>query len=49
MLQHGIKGWLLKNLQEVVKFGHYYKPIITGNIHKQREKELLNYLLYVQS
>lgn len=47
MLQYGICGYLLKNmgveellvaLQQVEKFGYYYTPIITGNIHKQIEK-----------
>ena len=51
MLQYGIKGYLLKNmgaeelliaLQQVVKFGYYYTPIITGNIHKQIEKRIVN-------
>ena len=51
MLQYGIKGYLLKNmgaeelllaLQQVVKFGYYYTPIITGNIHKQIEKRMAN-------
>ena len=51
MLQYGIKGYLLKNigaeelliaLQQVVKFGYYYTPIITGNIHKQIEKRIMN-------
>ena len=51
MLQYGIKGYLLKNmgaeellmaLQQVVKFGYYYTPIITGNIHKQIEKRIAN-------
>ncbi len=49
MLQYGIKGYLLKGidreelltaLQQVVKFGYYYTPIITGNIHKQVEKKI---------
>jgi len=44
MLQYGVKGYLLKTigseelytaLQQVVKFGYYYTPIITQNIHKQ--------------
>jgi DNA-binding NarL/FixJ family response regulator len=48
MLQYGVKGYLLKSigqeellnaLQQVVKFGYYYTPIITGNIHKQVEKK----------
>jgi len=48
MLQYGIKGYLLKSmgldelftaLQQVVKYGYYYTPIITGNIHKQIEKK----------
>jgi DNA-binding NarL/FixJ family response regulator len=43
MLQYGVKGYLLKSigaeelliaLQHVVKFGYYYTPIITSNIHK---------------
>ncbi len=47
MLQYGVTGYLLKGigqeellnaLQQVVKFGYYYTPIITGNIHKQIEK-----------
>lgn len=51
MLQYGIKGYLLKNmgaeellnaLQQVVKFGYYYTPIITGNIHKQIEQRIIN-------
>ncbi len=49
MLQYGVKGYLLKGigkeellnaLQQVVKYGYYYTPIITGNIHKQIEKRL---------
>lgn len=49
MLQYGIKGYLLKNisseelntaLNQVVKFGYYYTPIITGNIHKHIEKKI---------
>ncbi len=49
MLQYGVKGYLLKNigaeelftaLQQVVKFGYYYTPIITGNIHRQIEKKI---------
>ena len=49
MLQYNITGYLLKNigaeelhmaLQQVVKFGYYYTPIITGNIHKQIEKRI---------
>lgn len=48
MLQYGIKGYLLKSigldelftaLQQVAKYGYYYTPIITGNIHKQIEKK----------
>ena len=48
MLQYGVKGYLLKSisseelliaLQQVVKFGYYYTPIITGNIHKQVEQK----------
>ncbi len=48
MLQYGVKGYLLKNigseelftaLQQVVKFGYYYTPIITQNIHKQLQEE----------
>ena len=48
MLQYGIKGYLLKSigeeelqtaLQQVVKFGYYYTPIITSNIHKHVEKK----------
>ncbi|HXS55130.1 MAG TPA: response regulator transcription factor [Hanamia sp.] len=51
MLQYGVKGYLLKSvgaeelltaLQQVVKFGYYYTPIITGNIHKQIEKRIAN-------
>jgi DNA-binding NarL/FixJ family response regulator len=51
MLQYGVKGYLLKNisseelhmaLEQVVKYGYYYTPIITGNIHKQIEKRLIN-------
>ncbi len=47
MLQYGVKGYLLKSigseelltaLEQVVKYGYYYTPIITGNIHKQIEK-----------
>ncbi len=50
MLQYGVKGFLLKNisseelhtaLEQVVKFGYYYTPIITGNIHKHIEKKIL--------
>ena len=49
MLQYGVKGYLLKGigkdefknaLEQVVKFGYYYTPIITSNIHKQIEKKL---------
>ncbi|MEO6232679.1 MAG: response regulator transcription factor [Ferruginibacter sp.] len=49
MLQYGVKGYLLKSigaeelltaLQQVVKFGYYYTPIITGNLHRQIEKKL---------
>ncbi len=49
MLQYGVKGYLLKGigkeellnaLQQVVKYGYYYTPIITGNIHKQIEKKM---------
>jgi DNA-binding NarL/FixJ family response regulator len=51
MLQYGVKGYLLKSvgaeelltaLQQVVKFGYYYTPIITGNIHKQIERRIAN-------
>lgn len=44
MLQYGVRGYLLKTitgeellnaLQQVVKFGYYYTPIITENLHKQ--------------
>jgi len=51
MLQYGIKGYLLKSigseellnaLQQVVKYGYYYTPIITGNIHKQIERKVGN-------
>ena len=44
MLQYGIRGYLLKGigieelhmaLQQTVKYGYYYTPIITNNIHKQ--------------
>lgn len=51
MLQYGVKGYLLKNisseelhsaLEQVVKYGYYYTPIITGNIHKHIEKTILN-------
>lgn len=46
MLQYGAKGYLLKSigseelliaLKQVVKYGYYYTPIITGNIHRQIE------------
>jgi two-component system, NarL family, invasion response regulator UvrY len=46
MLKYGVKGYLLKNigsdelrlaLEQVVKFGYYYTPIITSNIHKHIE------------
>lgn len=49
MLQYGVKGYLLKNtgaeelltaLQQIVKYGYYYTPIITGNIHRQIEKKI---------
>lgn len=49
MLQYGVKGYLLKSisseelqtaLRQVVKYGYYYTPIITGNIHKQIEKKI---------
>lgn len=51
MLQYGVKGYLLKNisseelhfaLEQVAKYGYYYTPIITGNIHKQIEKKFHN-------
>lgn len=51
MLQYGVKGYLLKSigaeelhtaLQQVVKYGYYYTPIITGNIHKHVEKKIMN-------
>ena len=51
MLQYGVKGYLLKNisseelhtsLEQVVKYGYYYTPIITGNIHKHIEKNIIN-------
>jgi len=51
MLQYGVKGYLLKNisseelhnaLEQVVKYGYYYTPIITGNIHKHIEKRIIN-------
>lgn len=51
MLQYGVKGYLLKNisseelhlaLDQVVKYGYYYTPIITGNIHKHIEKRIIN-------
>lgn len=51
MLQYGVKGYLLKSigseellmaLQQVVNFGYYYTPIITGNIHKHIEKKIIN-------
>ncbi len=51
MLKYGARGYLIKNisseelryaLDQVVKFGYYYTPIITGNIHKQIEKKILN-------
>ena len=50
MLQYGVKGYLLKSisseelhlaLDQVVKYGYYYTPIITGNIHKHIEKKIL--------
>ena len=50
MLQYGVKGYLLKSvgaeelltaLQQVVKFGYFYTPVITGNIHKQIEKRIV--------
>lgn len=49
MLQYGVVGYLLKSigseelltaLQQVVKYGYYYTPIITGNIHKHVEKKI---------
>ncbi len=49
MLQYGVKGYLLKSigaeelqiaLQQVVKYGYYYTPIITSNIHKHVEKKI---------
>jgi len=49
MIQYGDKGYLLKTigaeelqiaLQQVVKFGYYYTPIITGNIHKHISKRV---------
>jgi two-component system, NarL family, invasion response regulator UvrY len=48
MLQYGVKGYLLKNisadelqnaLNQVVKFGYYYTPIVTSNIQKKTEKK----------
>ena len=51
MLQYGVKGYLLKSigseelltaLQQVVKYGYYYTPIITSNIHKQVEKKMIS-------
>lgn len=51
MLQYGVKGYLLKNvsseelhtaLEQVVKYGYYYTPIITGNIHKHIESKILS-------
>ena len=51
MLQYGVKGYLLKNisseelhlaLDQVVKYGYYYTPIITGSIHKQIEIKFRN-------
>ena len=51
MLQYGVKGYLLKSmgseelqraLQQVVKYGYYYTPIITGNIHRQIERRISN-------
>ena len=48
MLQYGVKGYLLKNsgseelhkaLEQVVKFGYYYTPTITANIHKHIEQK----------
>lgn len=51
MLQYGVIGYLLKNisaeelhiaLEQVVKYGYYYTPIITGNIHKQIGKKIIN-------
>ena len=50
MLQFGVKGYLLKNsgseelfraLDDVVRFGYYYTPIVTGNIHKHIQKKFL--------
>ena len=50
MLQYGVKGYLLKSigaeelltaLQQVVKYGYYYTPIITGNIHKQVQRKIV--------
>lgn len=51
MLQYGVKGYLLKSigseellnaLRQVVKYGYYYTPIITGNIHRQIERKIGN-------
>ena len=51
MLQYGVKGYLLKNisseelhtaLQQMVKYGYYYTPIISSNIHKHIEKKIIN-------
>lgn len=48
MLQYGVKGYLLKSigseelltaLEQVVKYGYYYTPIITQNIHKQLQED----------
>lgn len=51
MLQYGVKGYLLKSigseelfraLQQVVKYGYYYTPVITDNIHKHIEKNIVS-------
>jgi DNA-binding NarL/FixJ family response regulator len=51
MLHYGVVGYLLKSigceelftaLQQVVKYGYYYTPIVTGNIHKQVTKKSIS-------
>ena len=50
MLLYGVKGYLLKSigaeelltvLLQVAKYGYYYTPLITGNIHKQLQRTIV--------
>lgn len=51
MLQYGVRGYFLKSigseeltnaLQQVVKYGYYYSPIITQNINRQLQQKRLS-------